>query len=354
MDRDAYEPRRIETAEDALNVLRSPAASFTELMECVEVANAAGNWEMRHQAAERAFTETKVTSPSAGVSLSRAAEIVIDNYFKLATSLDDLPARIADAGAWIGMHQPDFDAAGASGFASEKKQLLAEIQVLLSTNEPEARVRLCSRLRRVERPDLGVEAVRPVANSERTNSVALTTLGAAYCDLQDYPRAEKALRAAVKVEGDTGLASVALSRVLQESGRRHEALDLAKRAFGVDPDQFSAHRLLSAAKAAEDQEAFDEAIREVEMAAQANPTATPDVYLLLLAAEAQHDLGLTGDLELLLDRIEASPAMLKGAVAKRFNSLRNSVRSANQPKLFDESKSDSTATEGIRPEGEPS
>jgi tetratricopeptide (TPR) repeat protein len=336
MDRDLYQPRRIETPEDALDVLESPAASFAELMDCVEIAGAAKNWQLRHRAAERAFTETRAGSSGAVASLSRAAEVVIDNYFKLASSLDDLPARIENAGAWLRTHQPELDAAGAGDFTDQKKQLLAEIQVLLSTDEPEARVRLCSRLRKVERSDLGVEAVRPVANSDHDNVAALTTLGAAYCDLQDYPRAERALRAALKSDDAASPASVALSRVLQESGREHEALDVAKLAFDAGPDEYTGHRLLAAAKAVDDSETFDEAVREVERAAQEGPSTTPDLYLLLLAAEAQLELGRTGELESLLDRIDASPAEVRGATAKRLVALRDSLRSANQPTLFDE------------------
>ncbi len=201
VERDELAPRRIETVQDVASVLESPAASFTELMECVSVAKAAGEWELRHRAAERAFSETKLEAPAAVTNLSSAAEIVIDNYFKVASSLDDLPRRVKAAEGWLHANRWRLVAVGASDFADEQTQLLAELQVLVSDTEPAARVRLCARLRKVDRSDLGIESVRPVANSERDNVPALTTLGAAYCDMGEFERAERVLRAGSRPVG---------------------------------------------------------------------------------------------------------------------------------------------------------
>jgi tetratricopeptide (TPR) repeat protein len=336
MERGDLAPRRIETVQDVAAVLDSPAASFTELMECVSVAKAAGEWELRHRAAERAFSETRLEAPAAVTNLSSAAEVVIDNYFKVASSLDDLPRRVKAAEGWLHANRSRLDAVGASDFADEQTQLLAELQVLLSDTEPAARVRLCARLRKVDRSDLGIESVRPVANNERDNIPALTTLGAAYCDMGEFERAERVLRAALKVQPADGRARVALSRVLQESGRQYEAFDIAKVAFVAEANKYTAHRLLAAAAAVGDTEAFDQAVAEVERAADSEVEGPPDVYLLLLAAEALIVQGRVGEVTDIVARIASSGVSLVGATAKRFATVKKSAQAANAPSLFED------------------
>lgn len=327
------EARPIETVRDVVAVLESPAASFTELMECVAVARAAQNWELRHRAAERAFKETKLEAPAALASLSGAAEVVIDNYFKVAVSLEDLPQRVEAADAWLRSNRSKLDAAGATTFAAEQTELLSELHVLLSDNEPEARVRLCARLRKVDRSDLGIEAARPVANSERDNIPALTTLGAAYCDMGEYKKAERALRAALRLRRDDGRARVALSRVLQESGRPYEAFDEAKAAFVADANSFTAHRLLAAAAAVGDDDSFEQAMTAVERAVDEDPSGTPDIYLLLLAAEALVEQSRIADVAEIVDRISSIGISFGGQAARRFSAVKAALRDANQPKL---------------------
>jgi len=326
--------RRIETVSDVRAVLDSPAASFTELMDCVSVAKAASEWELRHRAAERAFADVVLETPSAQASLSTAAKVVIDNFFKSARSIDHLASRVTAADRWLQHHRTKLDACGASWFADEQAQLLAEIQVLLSDVEPAAQVRLCARLRKIDRPDLGIEAVRPIANKDRDNVAALTTLGAAYCDIGEYGNAERALRAALRVDPKGGQTRVALSRVLQETNRQVEALHLAKIAFADESNIYTAHRLLAAAAALGDSDAFDEAVTAVELAAETESAGQPDVYLLLLAAEALIDQGKAVELGDIVRRISESGTALAGDTAKRFAAAKRALQTLTAPRLF--------------------
>jgi tetratricopeptide (TPR) repeat protein len=335
MEQTAYQPRRIETVEDVIAVLDSPAASFTELMDCVSVARVADAWQLRHLAAERAFFETKLEAPAAVASLSGAAEVVIDNYLKVASSLNDLHGQISAAETWLSTNRSKLDAVGASEFADKETQLLAELQVLLSDDAPESKVRLCSRLRKVDRSDLGIEAVRPVANKERDNVAALTTLGAAYCDMGEYSKAERALKAALKLQNDSGQARVALSRVFQESGQPHKALDLAKVAFVADANEFTTHRLLAAAAAVGDVESFDQAVAEVERAVETDAKGSPDYYLLLLAAEALLDQGRSAEAADIVGRMVSNGVSFGGTAAKRFAAIKKPVEAVNKPNLFE-------------------
>jgi len=329
------EPRRIESIRDALTVVGSAAASFTELMECVAVAKASSDWQLRHRAAERAFAEMKVGTPNAAKHLSGAAEVVIDTFLKSASSLTELPPEVKAAEAWLDAHRPKLEIAGARDFADEKVKLLAQLLVLLSDSEPEAKVRLCSRLRKVDRSDLAIQAARPVANRYRTNVPALTTLGAAYCDMAQYDKAERVLRAALKVQPADARARIALSRVLQESGREYEAFDEAKLAFAGETSTYTAHRLLAAAAAIGNAESFDLAVAEVEAAAERREEGKPDVYLLLLAGEALVEQGRANEVVDIIDRIAAVGSPLRGQSAKRFAEMKQAARSATRMTLFD-------------------
>lgn len=331
MGPEEYQPRRVETIDDVVALLASPKASFTELMECVAVSEASRDWKLRHAAAERAFLETRVEGPTAVFSLTTSAELIIDNYLKAAPSLSELGPEVAAANTWLRSHRLRLDTAGAADFADEKLKLLAELHVLLSSSEHEARVRLCSRLRKVDRSDLGIEAARPVANADNENVPALTTLGAAYCDMGEFIKAERVLRAALRLRRDDRTL-VALSRVLQESGRPVEALDMAKTAFASKVSSHTAHRLLKAA-AGQDPDAFDEALAEVEQAAAIDPEKQPDIYLLLLAAEALVDAGRVGEATRIVEAILGHGGSFRGPEARRF--LRVKAVAAQQPSLFD-------------------
>jgi len=331
----SYEVRRIETVDDVVAVLDSPKASFTELIDCVDVARKYDQWQLRHRAAERAFVETDVQAPTDIARLTGAAEFVIDNYLKGADSLDELPSQIKGADTWLSRHRSKLDAVGENEFADEQTELLAELLLLLSDNTPESKVRLCSRLRKVDRSDLGIEAVRPVANAERDNVVALTTLGAAYCDMGEYCKAEYALKAARKLKPDNDQTLVALSRVYQESDRPYDALDIAKSALVLNANEFTAHRLLKAAAAVDDAEAFSQAVAEVERAVEADAEGSPDYYMLLLAAEALLDQGRSGEAAVIVGRMVEDGVPFGGAKARRFAAVKKSAEAVNKPNLFD-------------------
>lgn len=331
---DEQHARRIENIDDVVRVLDSPMASFTELMDCVSITRATGDWELRHRAAERAFAGVVLGAPTAVNTLSIAAKAVIDNFFKSARSINDLAGRVAAAEGWLRDHRTKLDVGGATSFADEQAKLLAEVQVLLSDNEPAAKVRLCARLRRVDRPDLGIEAVRPTANKGPDNAAALTTLGAAYCDIGQYAKAERVLRSALKVEPRGTQTRVALSRVLQESKREVEALDVARTAFADEANIYTAHRLLGAAAAIGDSDTLEEAVTAVEHAAETEVTGQPDVYLLLLAAEALLDQGRLGELANLVRRISNCGMALTGVSAKRFVAVKRTLHALVSPGLF--------------------
>lgn len=336
MDSQDQLPRRIETMTDVAAVLESPAASFLEMMDCVRVSEEAGDWKVRHHCAERAFEMVDPEARNAVESLSSAAKVVIANYFKAASTLEELRPSLSAATNWLGDRRSRLDQAGGGRFVDDQTNLLAELQVLMSTATPEAKVRLCSKLRKLERSDLGIEAVRQVANDQPPNVRALTTLGAAYCDMGEYAKAERALKAALEVEPRSVQPLVALSRAYQNSGQEYRAFDVAKVAFVQQVDEYTAHRLMAAAAAVKDEDAFNQALDEVKMRAQELDESDVSVYVLLVAAEVCLDKGDLGEVRKIVETIKTAGEALSGRSVQRFSELKKALHDANTPKLFDD------------------
>jgi hypothetical protein len=107
-------------------------------------------------------------------------------------------------------------------------------------------------------------------------------------------------------------------------------------AFSFSANGHTAHRLLAAARASEDADSIDVALREIQDAAGPPETGQPDVYLLLLATEALLDLGRLRDAIAIMEQVVASGVTLKGATAKRFSTLRQAMRTVEEPTLFED------------------
>lgn len=80
--------RPIDTVADVRLVLDSPKASFSELIRCVDVASAANDWELRHQAAERAFS--LALGEGKANRIAEAAERYVRSAIRLAPDLSSL------------------------------------------------------------------------------------------------------------------------------------------------------------------------------------------------------------------------------------------------------------------------
>jgi tetratricopeptide (TPR) repeat protein len=325
--------RSIETPDDVLAVLESRAASFVELMDCVAVARRFEDWELRHAAAERAFDEINITDASAHGQLPKAADIVIDGFMRKATTLGSLAPQVDQAKGWLNANQSKLNDGGLSDYYDEQAGFLAALLVLLSDDDPQSLVRLSSRLRSVDRADLAIEAATRAVGASPNSHVALTTLGAAQCDMGVYVDSERSLRRALEISPGDVMATTALSRVLQKIGQLVAALDAAKVAFSRTENESTAHRLISAARALDDQVAIDAAAEAIDAAAMATGES-PDPFMLILAAEIQLEQGRSARARGLLLRIGSTAT--RGEVAKRLVALKRRIDAADQARLFDD------------------
>lgn len=326
--------RHIETISDVETVLESPRVSFNELQDCVEVAKSQGRWDLTKAAAERSINES-VQRPSAqSVHMDWALDTIVSSRLKQPSSLEQLPEAIEGLIEWMYKLRTRIEKAHPVLEVRLKEKDLAAVLVLLANPDPPALIQLCSKLRKLDRADLGVIAATRALDAGGDQSVALTTRGAAKSDLKDYRGAIKDLRIVLDENPESTYALTSISRAYQELGDLDSALTCAERALETDPkNKFAAHRLMSVAVKSNDFGAIEIARQKLDaIGFDLNPEAHRLIDLYV--AEALFEEG----------RFEESKRMLglakiggsTGELKLRILSLNRKLRDINrgqQPSL---------------------
>jgi tetratricopeptide (TPR) repeat protein len=299
--------RSIRTVADVETVLDSNRASFEEYLDCVRVCEVESAWDLREEASRRALEAAISSARIQAPNLITAAEYRVKSILRRANSLSDLPSKVTEAVDLIDSIERSMPGRDArredfSSFGKEKVDQLRELILYIANPSAASLLRLCARLRRwVERPDLAVEAGKLARNMEPENPAVLTSLGAAHTDLGEYREARQLLRTVLKADPDEKRALTALSRVEQETNNLGESYRLALRAFELEPDTYSAHRLLSSALE-KGPNAFREAKEVVSSVADLDTEFSEDGYSDFLAAKVLYE---DGQLEVALAALRA-------------------------------------------------
>ncbi len=289
--------RPIRTIADVQSVLDSNRASFEELLNCVYVSQAESAWDLYEEGSRRALQAAISQSRIRVPSLVEAAGHLVKAIMRRAGDLSDLEARADEAMDVLDSIEPSISTrdnleGGIAAFRTRTLSELSTLRVLVADPSIDGLLRLCARLRKwVERPDLAVVAGERAKTLEPNNPAVLTTLGAAYADLGEYGPARQHLEIVLRVDPDAKQAVTSLSRVEYETGNFNESHRLALRAFELEPDRFSAHRLLSSALATGDDEAFREAQEAVSELRENDTEFSQDGYLDFLSAKILYEAG---------------------------------------------------------------
>ena len=296
MPDDAHRPRAIRTLGDVRSVLDSERASFEELLECVRRSEADRAWDIyeraSHRALDAAISQSRIRMPH----LIEAARHLAKAIMRRAGTLEDLEARVVEASDSLNSLEPRISARDnlrddIEVFRQETLTALSELRVLVADPSVDGLLRLCSRLRKWECSDLAVVAGEQARTLELENTAVLTTLGAAYSDLGEYRLAREHLETALRIFPDAKEAITALSRVEYETENFGDSHRLALTAFQLEPDLYSAHRLLASALAMDDDEAFQKAERLVSELGENDAGFSQDGYLYFLSAKVLYDGG---------------------------------------------------------------
>lgn len=328
MDINETRPRQILDLSDVKIVLESDRATLVELLECVDISRRAKEWLLCRQAAERAFDCAKLDVRATKSDLVLAAKKVVRSILAVAETVEALPGPIEQASLWLKEQKGYFEKFQIRDSVRSETQMLSEILVLMGSSDDLAKVKLCSRLRQVERPDLGIEVVGPLIKDGQKNVGALTTAGAAYCDLGAYAQSDQVIERALRIEPGNVHAQTVQGRLLQNLGRHDEAFDVARRAFHIEANVHTANRLLEASVRVSDEEGLQTAVEFL----QGEPEQINEVenstesYLLLSAAEKLLELDESFDARHVVERIRTSRHPLTAYQARIFARLRDLSR----------------------------
>jgi tetratricopeptide (TPR) repeat protein len=334
-DRD-HSGRSIRTVADVRAVLDSNRTSFEEYLNCVHVCEAESAWDLYEEASRRALevaiSESRITMPS----LIEAAEHLVKAIMRRAGDLSDLVPRTTEAMDLLesietSKSNRDNLGGGFAAFRTRTLSELSELRVLVADPTVDGLLRLCARLRRwVERPDLAVVAGERAKTLEPNNLAVLTSLGAAYADLGEYQSAKQHLKTVLRADPDAKRAITCLSRVEYETDNFNESHRLALRAFELEPDSFSAHRLLSSALATGDEEAFREAQEWVSSLEETHSEFSEDGYLGYFSAKLLYEQAgkleeALAALQAVVDRTDTS-STIRTRARRLINKIRSDLR----------------------------
>jgi len=325
--------RPIDDVDQARAVVDGDRASFVELMDCAEVGKSAGDYELRKDAAERAVN-LAVGETRQIASVHRAAQHLAAATLGEASDLDDLAQYVAALRSRLKRLLVDFPETLQNAKLLELEATISEITLLLTDPDPAAQLRLCSRLRELDRADLGAKAAERGLKVEPRNAALLTTLAAAQLDIGASIAGLATIERAVDVEPENVYALNVYSRALQENTRLDESLEVARTAFELDANRFTAQRILGVAAELKDLEAFDTALKFVREH-QADLSSASDIYLLILAVEALVEANDLARASELFNELEAhvNKEGLAGSQAKKFSDLRKRLKAFRQPTL---------------------
>jgi len=325
--------RPIEDVDQARHVVDGGKASFVELLECAEIGKSADDWQLRRDAAERAVNLV-IGDKRQIASVHLAAQHLAAAMLGEASDLDDLDRYVAAVRRRVQRLLADFPETVRNAKLQELEANLSEITLLLTNPEPAAQVRLCSRLRKLDRPDLGIKAAERGLKVEPENTALLTTLAAAQLDIGASTTGLATIERAIREDRKEYRVLLVQSRALQAVSRPEQSLNVAKEAFELDANEFTAHRILAAAAELRDLDTFEGALQFVRHH-QAEVSAEADLYVLLLATEALLETDDVRRASELFQEVEANKAgkKLQGHAVQLYNRVKKRVRKVQQPTL---------------------
>ncbi len=316
------EARRVETVSDAEAIVSSERAGFAELMDTVRIARQNQRWDLVDQAGERAMQEVLRSSTVSIPKVVEAARAIVLARLGRATNLGELPAAIVDAQARLSEIEAKVGPEEGGQSLGDTRYWLEELRLLHSDPTAPSYTQLCSKLRKIDRSDLGAEAAAHALELDPDSVPARTTLSAALIDIGQVHRALAHLRKAWAQE-QTAYVANPYSRALLAEGQPEQAVTMAENAFELDAGEYSARTLLAAAVRAEDRDAIERAKEFIlEHSRGTTDEDEESAWVGMLAAQALIDAGLLDEAETAVATLLDDPK----APTSRLSQLRYRIR----------------------------
>jgi tetratricopeptide (TPR) repeat protein len=241
--------------EDALAVLHSPRASFQELLKCAYLFKQHNRWDSQKAAAGWAI-ELVLDTPEPQKRSSyivEAARHVVSSGLGAGTSLASLKAGLSESEKRMDdilrlcaqrISISSNRNAGRFWELADLKEAVSRALLLIAEGCDSATApRLASLLRKLDRPDLVTKGVETGLMPKSTTIHLTVSYSAALIDMGRSQEALAHIKAADRQSPNNGFVLIVQSRALQELGHARLALEVACRAFTIDPCKQTAMRL---------------------------------------------------------------------------------------------------------------
>jgi tetratricopeptide (TPR) repeat protein len=321
--------RHVETENEVIGVLNS-RASYSELLDCVQAAKRLGAWNLRRMAAERLVDGLNVVGRRSRVDIEMAANNIVFSIFAEAKDTDSLNTCAIKCDNYLSGFEKKYPNLGEINKRLDAafKPLVDNLLILLTDDDVRSLIQISSILRRLERSDLAITFSRRALSQDKVNTVAMTTLGAALIDVLENQEALDVLTKSLELNPKSVKAMLATSRCHQEMGHFDKSISIAKTAFGLQPESLpTAHRLISAAVASKDSQAYKDAASVI----LSNPKSsiTDERWVQVLAGLVFCELGNFSQARKIYDDIAKSKPT--GVIGKKLWQLKLRLNSA--PKM---------------------
>jgi hypothetical protein len=257
LDPSVLDDKPVGSAADLDELVSKVAAGsfvrFGQLMDGIQAARVEKRWELVHNLGNAALRSVAARDARVG-QLESAALGVAQGWIGPAADLAGLPVAIYEAAQSLAS-MPNPEPLVSDAVARVRGEL-DELRLLVRTSDSRTSLeKLCSKLRRVGRPDLGIEAATLALVQTPSSVVALTTRGAAYVDCGRLSEGYRDLRDAWDVRR-SHYPACALSRLFRMKEEHSEALRWASTAVDMRLERSTVCTYAAAAAASGDPDAL--------------------------------------------------------------------------------------------------
>ncbi len=320
--------RRVETEDDVIGVLKA-RASYDELLDCIKVAKKLKAWNLRRMASERIVDELNVVGRRSYVDVELAANNIVYGIFAEAKDIGSINDCALKCDNYLNSFEKKYPNLGGINKRLDAafKPLVDKLLILLTDDDVNSLIQISSILRRLERSDLAVTSSRRALSHNSINTVAMTTLGAALIDVSENQEAIDVLERSLELNPKSVHAMLATSRCHQQMGHYDKSISVAKTAFRLQPGSLpTAHRLISAAVASKDAQAYKDANKVI----LSNPKSSikDERWLNVLAGLIFCELGDFSKAKKIYDHVAKSKPT--GIIEKKLQFLKQKINSAAQ------------------------
>lgn len=221
---------RVQTVAQAEALTKVLAPRFADLLDGIKVARGNDRWDLIESLSDMALAAVTGVTPQWGVAYV-ARQLVIARV--QGVPLDEMHDHLREIAESLKANPSEVGSVARA--VTELGDELGKLATMLADDSPASMVSAGSRLRKLDRPDLAIDAASIAVERDPTNFAAITVRGAAQADLGDMRSALTEATRAERMRPSSYTANL-LARVHTQQEDLSAARDWAMKANSRDPE----------------------------------------------------------------------------------------------------------------------